>query len=159
VKELMAKDVMTREVLAVGADWPLDRLTNFLVENSISGVPVTSEEGRLLGVVSVTDIVRHTSLPGKEPHSHEPHEYYLHPSGESRYRHDEIAELRIDGESTVTVRDIMTPAIFNVKEDTPLKIVADTMIRGRIHRLLVTRGDKVTGIIAALDLLKVIRDS
>ena len=45
-----------------------------------------------------------------------------------------------------------------MKEDTPLQKVADTMIRGRIHRLLVTRGDKVTGIIAALDLLKVIRD-
>lgn len=158
MEELMAKDVMTREVLAVEGDWPLDRLANFLVENSISGAPVTSEEGRLLGVVSVTDIVRHTSLPGKEPHSQEPHEYYLHPSGGGRYRHDEIAELRIGGESTVTVRDIMTSAIFNVEENTPLKKVADIMIKGRIHRLLVTRGDKVTGIIAALDLLKVIRD-
>ena len=62
MKELTAKDVMTREVLAVGADWPLERLADFPVENSISGAPVTSEDGRLLGVVSVTDIVRHTSL-------------------------------------------------------------------------------------------------
>jgi CBS domain-containing protein len=51
------------------------------------------------------------------------------------------------------VRDIMTPAVFAVSEDTPLREVAQTMIAGRIHRLLVKRGHGIVGIVTNLDLL------
>ncbi|MCK4543475.1 MAG: CBS domain-containing protein [Spirochaetales bacterium] len=64
MKGLTAKDVMNQNVLAVGTDWSVDYLTDFLVENGISGAPVTSEDGKLIGVVSPTDIVRHRNLPG-----------------------------------------------------------------------------------------------
>ena len=52
----------------------------------------------------------------------------------------------------------MTPMIFKVTEDTPLREVAHIMISNRIHRLFVTREEKVVGIIATPDMLKVIRD-
>ena len=68
------------------------------------------------------------------------------------------ASLRIVTEMVFTVRDIMTPMIFDVSEDTTLPEAADAMIRGHIHRIFVTRHHKVTGIVTALDMLKVIRD-
>ena len=58
----------------------------------------------------------------------------------------------------VTVSDIMTPTLFNVYEDTPVQVIADHMVRGRIHREFVTRGDRVVGIITAMDLLKIVSD-
>jgi CBS domain-containing protein len=36
--------------------------------------------------------------------------------------------------------------------------VADAMIRGRIHRVFVTRDEKLVGIITTMDMLKIIRD-
>jgi CBS domain-containing protein len=48
--------------------------------------------------------------------------------------------------------------IFSVSEDTSVQEVAETMLKGRIHRVFVTRENKLTGIVTALDMLKVIRD-
>ena len=155
MKGLTAKDVMTRSVLTARADWPINRLAEFLIEHDISGAPVTDELGTLIGVVSLTDIVRHDSLPQREPHPHRTHDFYL-PVLEDQYAQEEVATFRIDATSEVTVRDIMTPMIFRVEEGTPVQQVAEKMIRGRIHRVFVTEGDNVVGIITALGLLDVI---
>lgn len=154
---LTAKDIMRREVLAVGLDWPIDRLADYLIENSISGAPVTSEDGKLIGVVSLTDIVRYKSIPLDNPQSDSPHEYYLH-APQRQYSQAEIESFRIEAESLVMVSDIMTPMTFNVNEDTNLQQVADAMIRGRIHRVFVTRSGKLVGIITTMDMLRIIRD-
>jgi CBS domain-containing protein len=52
----------------------------------------------------------------------------------------------------------MTPVVIDVAEDTPVREVAAKMIEGRVHRLFVTRDDKIRGIVTTLDMLKVIRD-
>ena len=157
MKGLTAKDVMTRDVLSVPADWSIERLTEFLVENSISGAPVISEAGKLMGVVSLTDIALQETLPTRELQSQGPHEYYLH-GMERQYAREEIASFNITTEPTITVRNIMTPMVYRVDEDTTVQQAAETMIKNRIHRVFVTREEKVVGVLAALDMLKVIRD-
>ena len=158
MERLTAKDVMNKDVLSVGMDWSIEYLTDFLVENGISRAPVTSEDGKLVGVVSLTDIVRHSSLPGNDYRLNSPHDYYRH-GLEHQYAKEDIRSLNIGAEALDTVRDIMTPMIFDVTEDTKVKQVADTMIRGRIHRVFVTRKEKLTGVITTVDMLKVVRDS
>jgi CBS domain-containing protein len=155
---LTAKDIMNPEILAAHAHWTLDRLAGFLVENGISGAPVIGDDETLVGVVSLTDLVRDSSLHLHEISAAQTHDYY-HYALQSQYAREEIAALRIQTEPLVTVHDIMTPLIFQVSENTPIQDVADTMIRGRIHRVFVTSRKKVVGIIAALDMLKIIRDS
>ncbi len=66
--------------------------------------------------------------------------------------------FHIEPESGVTARDLMTPMVFEVREDTPVQEVADMMVRGGIHRVLVTKAKKPTGIVTALDMVKIIRD-
>ncbi|HBF42890.1 MAG TPA: hypothetical protein DDW42_04535 [Desulfobacteraceae bacterium] len=155
---LKAEDIMTQDVLTVRADWSLDRLSEFLVGNSISGAPVVSGEEKLIGVVSLTDIVLHGTLSVKDPPPNEPHEYYVNEL-ERQYGQNEIKAFRISGEPLTTVRDIMTPVIFKVTEDATVQQVANTMINSRVHRVFVTREDELVGIIATPDMLKVIRDS
>jgi CBS domain-containing protein len=157
MKALRAKDIMTRDVLLARADWSVHRLAEFLAENSISGAPVASEDGKLIGVVSSTDIVIHDTLPLKEMGSNEPHEYYLQAS-KGRRGSDRFASAQIAGEPLVTVRDIMTPVIYKVSEDTLVPEVADTMIKNRIHRVFVTHEDQLVGIIATPEMLQVVRD-
>jgi len=157
MKNLTAKDIMNEDVLAVGMDWSIDQLADYLIDNSISGAPVISDEGKLIGVVSLTDIVRYKSIPATDALPEIPHEFYIH-SPSRQYSQAEVESLRIDAESLITVREIMTPMTFNVSEDTIIQQVADAMIRGRIHRVFVTRNEMLSGIITTMDIMSVIRD-
>ncbi len=156
-RNLTVRDVMQRDVLAVEGDWSIERLTGFLVSKNISGAPVIAGNGELIGVVSLTDIVRHENMPNARSTAHDPHDYYRY-SLEYKIGREEIALYHIEHESSVRVQDIMTPMIYSVGENTRIQEVADTMIKGRIHRVFVTSGQRLTGIVTALDMLQVVRD-
>jgi signal-transduction protein with cAMP-binding, CBS, and nucleotidyltransferase domain len=47
--------------------------------------------------------------------------------------------------------------VFSVDANAPVQEVADTMIRGHIHRLFVMEHGKMVGVISALDLLSLVR--
>ncbi len=158
VAEPTARDLMTPKVLAAHADWSLERLAEFLIEHNISGAPVLSESGFLLvGAVSMSDLVRHESLPQREPRHHRPTSFYLE-GPDLHYAEEDLASFQFGQVSMVTVRDIMTPVIFSVKEHAPLSEVAKTMVNGRIHRVFVTRDGHLIGVISALDILRAIAE-
>ena len=157
IGEFTVKDVMQRDVLAVDADWPLDKLAGFLTDNSISGAPVTDAEGELVGVVSLTDLVRHESMTDKDTDTNNTHDVYLYEL-ERHMSNEELRVFHAQYESPIQVREIMTPMIFKVNEDDSVKEVAETMLKGRIHRVFVTRKGKLRGIVTALDMLQVIRN-
>ena len=157
---LTAADLMTTKVLAVPADMPVDQLADFLVTHNISGAPVVNEEDALVGVVSLTDLARHEGIPLRRTPSDDRHDFYLRHEVDSLsdYGIENVESFRITDTSGITVRDIMTPTVFNVQENTPVQMIADYMLRGRIHRQFVTRGNQVVGVITAMDLLKIVRD-
>ena len=155
--KLTVADVMTTPVMTVAEDWTLPALATFFIENNVSGAPVTSVTGELVGVVSMTDIVRHDSTPAQDGGARDTHEYYLASSGR-RYTDEEMQGFHIENGSGVTARDLMTPMLFQVAGDATVQEVADMMVRGGIHRVLVTRHKKLMGIVTALDMLKVVRD-
>jgi len=157
VREMTVSSVMRHEVLAVEAGWSLDQLADFLVDKSISGAAVTAADGQLVGVVSLTDIVRQSRLHDHDTGVNDTHDVYLYEL-ERRMSRDELRELHVQYETPAQVRDIMTPMIFSVSENTSVQEVADTMLKGRIHRVFVTRDRKLVGIVTALDMLQVIRD-
>lgn len=155
-----AKDVMTRDVQFALADWPLDRLAEFLTENGFSGAPVVDETGALVGVVSLSDLVQHESLPDSVPWTRSLTDYFRHDDSmfdlANQYGEEELELFRVEGDTMVTVGDIMTRVTFSVDPDTPIHTLAEMMVGGQIHRLLVTRGDRLEGVISSLDLLKVL---
>jgi len=157
VRKMTVSNVMQHEVFAVEASWSLDQLADFLVDKGISGAPVTAANGQLVGVVSLTDIVRQSRLHEYGTARDDAHDVYLYEL-ERRMDRDELRELHVQFDSVVQVLDIMTPMIFSVSEDTSVQEVADTMLKGRIHRVFVTRDSKLIGIVTALDMLQIIRD-
>ena len=157
IRSLTVGDVMQSEILAADADWSLDTLADFLVDNNISGAPVTTSGSELVGVVSLTDIVRQSQVRDSSAGAGNTHDVYML----ELERHIGREELKIfhnQYDSPVLVRDIMTPMIFSVGEDTSLQEVADTMLKGRIHRVFITRDSQLIGIATTLDILQVIRD-
>ena len=157
IRALTINDVMKTEVLAAEADWSLDRLASFLVDNNISGAPVTDHQDKLIGVVSLTDIVRQNNQTEDNTITEQPHDVYRYEL-ERVVGYEELGGFHTRPESTVSVRDIMTPMVFSVGEYTPLQEVAEMMLRGGIHRVFVTRDARLAGIVTSLDMLQVIRD-
>lgn len=157
MKMLTAKDVMDPHVISVPADWTIEELAQFFVDKAITGAPVAAETGKLIGVVSTTDIARRDGLSETRLRADEPHDYYLR-GWEGRIAAEELSSFHIEQPLQGTVREIMTPMVFKVDENTPVREIADMMITGRVHRLLVTHGERITGIVTTMDMLKVIRD-
>lgn len=153
MRPITAADVMNPNVLMVQEDMTVEELASFLVESEISGAPVVDPAGRLVGVVSVTDLARSVAdNTADRPHP----DFFVSEWGGTLSR-DKIEELRFgerfDEETGMRVRDIMTPAIYSVDAETPIPEVAETLINSHIHRLLVTSGERVVGIVTSSDLL------
>jgi CBS domain-containing protein len=161
MRPITAADVMNPRVRAAAVDWTLPELADFLIEHEISGAPVVDTQGRLLGVVSVTDIAgalaqgtRSAGTGGSEvgrDGRSRGSDFFRSawPEGPSRAA---LADLAARG-VRLTVREIMTPEVFTVTEDAPVSELALTLIEEHVHRLLVTRGERVVGIVSTSDLL------
>ena len=64
---MIASDVMTRRVLAVGPDETVDHAANLMLRHGISGLFVVDAKGALCGVVTEGDLLRRDEI-GTERH-------------------------------------------------------------------------------------------
>jgi CBS domain-containing protein len=54
---MIARDLMTRDVITVSPTTSLKNLATILIKNQISGAPVAAKNGKIIGIVSEADIV------------------------------------------------------------------------------------------------------
>jgi CBS domain-containing protein len=65
---LTAGDIMQTRIITVADTAPLSEIERVLTENRISGVPVVNQAGRVIGVVSVKDLLdRYVEEPDARP--------------------------------------------------------------------------------------------
>lgn len=167
------RDIMQTPVRTVTADTTVRELVRLLSDEGIGGVPVVTADGRLLGVVSATDVLRMAAdeleigvpsraAPGREEEEESGDEEadlerYLWagslPGMPLEAQIDEIPETSMD---RVTVGEIMTPAVFDVRPDTTLPELADFLLRGRIHRAVVVEEGRLAGIVTTFDVLRAV---
>jgi CBS domain-containing protein len=109
-------------------------------------VPVVDQQGRVIGVVTKTDLIRRCS----EGTDDIPPAYLFEILGDQGT--DESGELV--PEPLVCVEDFMTEDPITVSRETPLPEIARVMSEKRIHRVIVTDGENFPlGIITSLDVL------
>jgi CBS domain-containing protein len=156
MRPITAADVMNPNVLVVQDDMTVEELASFLVEKEISGAPVEDATGRLVGVVSVTDLALSVARGADLARDQSSPDFFVR-EWDDTLRRDDVEELRFgerfDAGTEMQVRDIMTAAIYSVDAETPIPELAETLINSHIHRLLVTSGGRVVGIITSSDLL------
>jgi CBS domain-containing protein len=56
---LMARDIMSREIVTVGADMLVEDAAKLLAYHTISGMPVEDPDGKVIGLVSEADVIGH----------------------------------------------------------------------------------------------------
>lgn len=145
-----AAAIMTPDPVCAEPSTTIRQLARLLDDNDISGCPVIDHAGRVVGVVSKTDLIRRCSEgAGDIPPA------YLFEVITARGPADETGPASPIPEPLVCVQDFMTPGAVTARPTTPIHEVAALMTTRGVHRVIVVDDDMYPlGMITALDVLK-----
>ncbi len=149
---LRALDIMRQPVITMSPTTPVTEAARVLNDNGISGCPVVDHTGKIIGILSRTNLLDFALTV--EGGALTPMLRILVPGGEEAEEEEAWAPLGEDFE-VPEVQDLMTGDVITVDAETAIADVALTMSEERIHRVPVVRGDRLVGIITSLDLLAV----
>ncbi|HSJ25321.1 MAG TPA: CBS domain-containing protein [Longimicrobiales bacterium] len=124
---LKVADIMQNRVTTVHADTSLGDVARLLWEEGISAAPVLDDDGRLLGVISASDIVRFKAYGGPAHAGRGP-----------------------------CARDLMTAATIHVRPGTSVPELARFLVRAGIHRALVVEHGRLAGIVSTFDIVEAV---
>lgn len=133
-------EAMTRQVLTVHPDAPFKQIVETMVGQGIDALPVVDESGRVLGIVSGSDLTCHEeaglSLGGLLTDTRTTLTH-------ARKRHGR------------TARELMSSPARTTTPSTGVCEALTTMNRGHVGRLVVMDGGRLVGILTRSDLLRV----
>ena len=125
------REFVSKTIVSVDPETPLQTVQSLLVERDISSVPVVSANGNLEGILSTTDLLRDAAA--RVAHLAEP------PRPEARL-----------------ARDLMRTDVVTVPLDADLFHAAREMIAHHIHRVVVVEQDKPVGILSTRDMMRAV---
>lgn len=132
--EVHCADIMTRDVVTVTRDTPLETAWNQLRGHNIRGVPVVDGERRVVGIVAIADFLKQAdwrlcTLPQQ-------------------------LKMWLRGKKSPMVEEIMTSPVISVPENMHVVDLFMIFSEKRINHLpVVDEENRLTGIVTRLDLL------
>jgi len=138
---------MTTEVLTVSPETSIADLSKTLENRQIGGVPVVDKGGRLVGVITQSDLVDRARDLEMPPAINilDFHIYLQIPSHLLQ---------RVEKLLGTTVGDCMTKDPVTVAPDAPVSQIAGLMAKQQVHTIPVVQGGKIVGIIGKMDLVR-----
>jgi CBS domain-containing protein len=124
-------ELMQTEIQTVPPDAVVNDAVVVLAESRISALPVVDGAGHMVGVISSTDI-----LASEE-------------EAEDQSARDTLFEKTF-------VRDLMTPQPLTIAPDAEVKAAAQQMLYADVHRLFVTDGERLIGVISTTDIMRAV---
>jgi CIC family chloride channel protein len=124
-------ELMQRSVKTVGSEASVAEAIVSLADAHISGMPVVDGAGKVIGVLSTTDVL----------------------AAEAEAEDSVTRQTLLE---QTAVRDIMTPRPFTIAPGEDVREAARQMLYADVHRLFVAEGDKVVGIISTTDIVRAV---
>ncbi|MFQ5948012.1 MAG: CBS domain-containing protein [Acidimicrobiia bacterium] len=137
---MRVRDLMTTDVITVSPDASLKEAARRMVDGRVSGLPVTNEDGGLVGIITEGDFLRWEA--GRE----QPHRRGLL---EALFGGEDRARPAAD-----TVGEVMVQQVASITPDASLAAAARIMARLGVRRLPVVDPDgRVVGILSRADVV------
>ena len=143
---MRAHQIMTRPVITVAPETLIVEAANIMLQRYISGLPVVSSAGHLVGIISEGDFIRRSEI-GTQRRRGRFMKFIL---GSGKEATDFVHE---HGRK---IAEIMTPDPLTIDEDTDLEKIVELMEKNGVKRLPVMRGDKLVGIVSRSNLLQAV---
>lgn len=148
---LTANDVMTKSLICVSESDNIDAALATLKSHHITGAPVVDADNKLVGILSLSDLVQTDGSAGDSGVSHTP---LAHGNAGATWDLFEIAQPLDEQAGQELVRDRMSSTVTSVTQYAPLVEVARVMCDGHWHRVpVVDAAGKLHGIISTMDVL------
>ena len=128
---MRVRELMQTKVQTVHPDDAVNDAVVTLTDAHVSALPVVNESGHMIGVISSTDIL----------------------TSEAEARDAVEREALFE---QMMVRDIMTPRPFTVSSDADVREAAQQMLYAEVHRLFVTSGHQLVGVISTTDIVRAV---
>jgi CBS domain-containing protein len=144
---MKASEIMTREVISVRPDTPVQQIARLLLDHGISAVPVVDEAGTPIGIVSEGDLV------GRSAEDREARrDWWLALLAEGEILNPDFVSNLCAQERVA--RDIMAGPVVTVDENTEASEIARLLHSHHIKRVPVLRDERIVGIVSRADLLR-----
>jgi len=142
MKRWRVSDVMTTDVVSVGAQTPYREIVDTLAERKVSAVPVVDAFDRVIGVVSESDLLHKIEFSDG--------------GGERRLFEGRRRRAARSKAAADVAADLMSAPAVTTMPDAPIAVAARRMDAEQVTRLpVVNELGRLTGIVTRSDLLRV----
>ena len=144
IHSIVAEDIMTKNVISVKRGTPLEEVAAVMSLHGISGVPVTGDEGDVIGVISEKDFLL---LSGRHTKNRSFMDVIAQGLGTAECITVPLYEKKAE--------DIMTSPAITVGETTPVSDIMTLFTEKNINRVPVLSQDvNLVGIVSRADVLR-----
>jgi CBS domain-containing protein len=142
-----AQDIMTSEVITISPEADITEAVKILLDKGINGLPVVDNEGRLVGILCQSDLVRmQKSLPIPS--------LFTLLDGFVPLSSSALLEAEVKRIAASKVSDAMSTKVVTVAPDKTIDEIAALMVDKKFHTLPVVQDGKLLGIVGKKDVLK-----
>jgi CBS domain-containing protein len=145
---MKAKDIMTRTVATVAPGASVREAASLMTEKRVSGVPVVTSDGRVVGMLTASDLL-HRVETGTEKRRSWFASFVSNPNQMAR----QYAKSH-----GLKVHEVMSRHVVSVHEDVSLSEVAEVLETNRMKRVPVVRDGALMGIISRGDLVRALSE-
>ncbi len=148
---MRAGEIMTTDVMTVHADTTIEEVARLLTTRRVGSVPVVDDDKRVVGVVNDEELfTSELGIPFSAVRVPRLFERWARP--------EQAAEIYANARQN-TAKDVMSYDYVCVEANASVGHITQLMVERNLHRVLVTRDDRLAGIITRLDLIRMLANS
>ena len=144
---LTARDIMTRNICSVQEDADINDLAKLFMERNVNAMPVVDQAGKLVGMVSQTDLVEQDK-PLHIPTVFSIFDWVIYLESPNKFA-EEVAKV-----TARKVSEICSREVISCQPDTPVREIANLMVEHKAHLIPVVENDQLVGVVARLDIIR-----
>jgi CBS domain-containing protein len=144
---MQARDVMISPVITVAKIATVRDVAKLLLKNRISAVPVVDNVGKVVGIVTESDLMHRAEAGTEHPYS-----WWVHfLAGDATIAADYVKS------HAAKVEDVMTSDVVTATPETPLYEIAALLEEHQIRRVpIVNKDGSLVGIVSRANLIQVV---
>jgi CBS domain-containing protein len=161
LSRVRARDLMRRDVLTLSPEDAIEAALRIFEESHIGGAPVVDPAGRLIGVLTLSDVARTEHVEDGRIQAQPSRFELAEEVGEEETEDPDPNAIFFSKENYSAallgrerVADWMAREVISVRPDAGLAEICEVLVGQGIHRVFVTEGERLLGVVSSMDVVR-----